>query len=81
MLKRGWKTPLLEEVYTKDMRHGSHHGQTGVECTASAIRVRSADNCEQFLSYAEIMDTMLHELAHFKYDSHCEGFWALLLEL
>lgn len=42
------------------------------------IRLRSWKNRAEFLSFAELMDMMLHELAHFASARHSRGFWDFL---
>ena len=47
------------------------------ECSEIRVALRQYANQVCFRPYEEILDTMLHELAHNTYDGHPPAFWRL----
>ncbi|KCV67515.1 hypothetical protein H696_06034 [Fonticula alba] len=75
---RGWHVGLLKEFYPKNpqlLGMNVNYGQTIL------IRLRLPGRDSAFLDYEDILETMLHELAHNDIGKHDESFFALLEEL
>lgn len=49
--------------------------------SAINLRLRTSKNSSRFRSYASTMDTLLHELAHFKHGHPNRAFYDFLHEL
>lgn len=72
MRKRGWKIGLLGEFWSKNCL-GANYGRG----RKIFLRLRRAGDEKKFLRMENIVDTMLHELCHIRYDRHDDDFTAL----
>ncbi|KXX74344.1 DNA-dependent metalloprotease WSS1 [Madurella mycetomatis] len=75
MRARGWKVGELAELYQDD-----EPNLLGLNCERGVwikVRLRTAGKPDDFLHFGEVLDTMLHELAHCAYMDHSDKFQAL----
>lgn len=74
MRARGWTVRLLAEFYPMEQNLlGLNVGQGQKIC----LRLRYSGDSNQFLPFENVVDTMLHELAHIEQGPHDEKFHAL----
>ncbi|KAL2436724.1 hypothetical protein ABEF95_013523 [Exophiala dermatitidis] len=74
MRQRNWRVGILTEFYP------SEHNLLGLNVNQGekiCLRLRHAGDDTQFLPLENIVDTMLHELAHIVYGPHDQYFHAL----
>ncbi|KAH0687755.1 hypothetical protein KY290_019356 [Solanum tuberosum] len=78
MLKRKWKVKVLSEFCPANPSLLGLNIGGGAEVK---IRLRRPNNEWDFYPYAQILDTMLHELCHNEYGPHNADFYNLLDEI
>ncbi|KAK5132711.1 hypothetical protein LTR08_008677 [Meristemomyces frigidus] len=89
MRRRGWRVPVLEEFVlddgSGDRIHGCHEFYTSPHGRASSklrVRIRSFDDpAAQFMGLGEVVDTVVHELAHIEHQHHNRRFRGVWNEL
>ncbi|CAH8362588.1 unnamed protein product [Eruca vesicaria subsp. sativa] len=74
MTRRKWRVKLLSEFWPTNPRLLGVNVNRGVQVK---LRLRRANNDGDFLSYHEILDTMLHELCHNAHAPHNASFYKL----
>ncbi|KAI0881640.1 WLM-domain-containing protein [Annulohypoxylon maeteangense] len=78
MRARGWKVGQLTEFYPEQ------HNLLGLNIGRGqriCLRLRYHSDCNQFVPIEQVIDTMLHELAHNVHGPHDEKFHALWNQL
>ncbi|ESQ29872.1 hypothetical protein EUTSA_v100115890mg, partial [Eutrema salsugineum] len=78
MVRRKWRVKLLSEFCPKNPRLLGVNVNRGVQVK---LRLRKVNHEGDFLSYHEILDTMLHELCHNAHAPHNASFYKLWDEL
>ncbi|CAN7130887.1 uncharacterized protein LOC103832579 isoform X1 [Brassica rapa] len=78
MTRRKWRVKLLSEFCPTNPRLLGVNVNRGVQVK---LRLRRVNNDGDFLSYHEILDTMLHELCHNAHGPHNASFYKLWDEL
>jgi hypothetical protein len=94
MRRQGWWVPSLNELPVPYHRLGEMHpamkpagflGRTNKSCLRIGVKVRSDATPDGFMDMYEVVQTMLHELAHMYQHGHGLGFYMrnfqLLIEL
>ncbi|KAL2154394.1 hypothetical protein VTH82DRAFT_3070 [Thermothelomyces myriococcoides] len=77
MQARKWKVGTLSEMYPPE----ANLWGLNVNRNHILIRLRSPHDCNQFLPFEQLIDTMLHELCHLVHGPHDHKFNALWDEL
>uniref|UniRef100_A0A1J3JFD9 DNA-dependent metalloprotease WSS1 n=1 Tax=Noccaea caerulescens TaxID=107243 RepID=A0A1J3JFD9_NOCCA len=78
MKTRKWRVKLLSEFWPTNPRLLGLNVNRGVQVK---LRLRRANQEGDFLSYHEVLDTMLHELCHNAHGPHNASFYKLWDEL
>eukprot|EP00126_Sphaerothecum_destruens_P006876 Sdes_comp19567_c0_seq3m11244 len=78
MLKRKWTVPFLTEFYPKDIRLLGLNRNRGQKVY---IRLRPHFDEKTFLSYEDVLGTLLHELVHIVRGPHDKEFYKILDQL
>ncbi|KAJ0249988.1 Zinc ion binding protein [Hirschfeldia incana] len=78
MIRRKWRVKLLSEFCPTNPRLLGVNVNRGVQVK---LRLRRVNNDGDFLSYHEVLDTMLHELCHNAHGPHNASFYKLWDEL
>ncbi|KFK35550.1 hypothetical protein AALP_AA4G005300 [Arabis alpina] len=78
MNRRKWRVKLLSEFCPTNPRLLGVNVNRGVQVK---LRLRRVNNDGDFLSYHEVLDTMLHELCHNAHGPHNASFYKLWDEL
>lgn len=79
MIEHNWKIGSLCECYRGSGNYWL--GWNYKQGRKIALRLRHAEDKGEFLPMEEIVDTMLHELAHMRYSHHNHNFYRLWNEL
>lgn len=78
MRARGWKVPILKELFDKNTRLlGLNHNRGEM----ISVRVRKTRRGSNFYQYEDILGTLLHELCHIEIGPHNKKFYALYDQL
>ncbi|MCJ1426431.1 hypothetical protein MMC29_004334 [Sticta canariensis] len=78
MRRRGWKVNFLCEFLPQDRKLLGMNADHG---NCIWLRLRNWRRVDKFEDMAEILETMLHELAHNVHGHHTRDFWNLYDEL
>lgn len=83
MRNHDWYVPLLEEFSPEDPTlEGRHKGTGAGDCVKIQVRLRSPnDPVRSFQALEHVVDTVLHELAHFEHKLHNDAFLKMWNEL
>ena len=78
LLKRGWKILVLKEFFPPNKNLLGLNVDNGQEVS---IRLRYHHDNNQFIPFDEVMNTVLHEIAHCSISEHSAAFWSLHRDL
>lgn len=80
-VKHSWRVEELREIHPTDPEMVSVLGLNVGRGQAIHLRLRKNQKPNEFLSDEDVMQTLLHELAHMAHDGHTSDFHRLLADL